>query len=144
MPGTVDLKWPTSPDVVISHAVILRIRRNQSSRSPKVKSVRASTPLPRSVEALSVYLAREGTEAGDWRLANVLVAQLQATHKQWIATTWLDAVAEYGHGAGPDQAIDDLLGSIGEYRSSLEEREAELGPAAIRDLMGLRQLLEPR
>jgi hypothetical protein len=61
--------------------------------------------------------------------------------REWVATTWLEGVLEYGNGATANDSLADLIVSIGEYRESLERREEDLGDSALRELSYLRRLI---
>jgi len=84
------------------------------------------------------------SEIGDWRLKSIILVQIRTTRKEWLATTWLEGIAEYGVGEGGSEAIIDLVVSLGEYRESLEKREVNLGDSARRELDYLRRLIERR
>jgi hypothetical protein len=58
-----------------------------------------------------------------WKLAQDLGIDLKYDHGFVIATYVL--VDEYGHGASAQQAINDLLTSLVDFRESLERQVAE-------------------
>ena len=101
------------------------------------------TPRPRGAETVAVFTAVAGTPAGDWQLKLPLIVEARPARREWMATTWLEGVQEYGHGADLAHAFADLLSSIGEYLTSLEAHEPALGEQAIRELAYLRRLLGP-
>ncbi len=91
----------------------------------------------------SIYLAK-GWQLGNWQLASGLLVALQQTTSQIVVATWLETVEEYGIGATPEEAIADLISSLGEYKESLGKRREQLGPSALRDLVCLQKLIERR
>ena len=112
---------------------------------PLVLHKPVKTPNPRKADSLTVpaYLViSNDSQIGDWRLKSVMVVQLRRTRKQWLATTWLEGVAEYGTAETDGEAITDLVVSLGEYRESLEKREKKLGDSARNELAYLRNLIE--
>jgi len=93
---------------------------------------------------LTVFTLPRDSEIGDWRLKSIILAQIRHTRKEWLATTWLEGIAEYGVGEDTSDAIIDLVVSLGEYRESLEKQEANLGDSAQRELDHLRRIIERR
>ncbi len=115
--------------------------------SPHIEFVvhRAGSTLTRvKPNALTVLaLPKDSTIAG-WKLKSVILVRIRYTRKQCVAITWLEGIAEYGAGERESEAITDLVDSLGEYRQSLERREAHLGDLARKELDYLRKLVEPR
>lgn len=101
------------------------------------------TPVPRRLDTLTVLAVPRDTEIAGWLLRSVLLVQLRRSRKEWVATTWLERLAEYGSGETDVEAIKDLVVSLGEYRESLERRESKLGEPARKELVALRRLIEP-
>ena len=117
-----------------------------SQTSPEVKLVLPKpgrTPNPRKLESLRVLAVPPGTDIAGWLLKSVLLVQLRRARKEWLAVTWLEGIGEYGTAETDDEAIADLVVSVGEYRASLEKREKKLGDSALRELAYLRRLIEP-
>ena len=114
--------------------------------SPEIKLVAGhkpgKTPNPRKLDSLTVFPLPADSTLNNWRLKSVIVIQLRRARKQWLATTWLEGVAEYGTGETDSEAITDLVVSLGEYRESLEKREEKLGNPARNELKTLRNLIE--
>lgn len=81
---------------------------------------------------------------GDWELAGDLVVEIQTSGEKVLAVARHLAVEEYGAGASLEEAVQDLLTSLSEYRESLEEREARLGAPAVADLAILRSIIRWR
>lgn len=77
-----------------------------------------------------------------WRLKSTLLVQINSTRKEAVATTWLEGVAEYGVAKNENEAMRDLIVSLGEYRESLEKRKKSLGDSAKKELECLRKLIE--
>ena len=78
---------------------------------------------------------------GDWELTADLVVEIQTAGENVLAVSHLLTVEEYGEGASVEEAVQDLLTSLSEYRESLEEREARLGASAAADLTKLRGII---
>ena len=78
---------------------------------------------------------------GDWELTADLVVEIQASGEEVLAVSHHLTVEEYGEGASVEEAVQDLLTSLSEYRESLEEREARLGVSAAADLAKLRGII---
>lgn len=77
---------------------------------------------------------------GCWELATDLTVSVQASREEVLANTHM-TVQEYGVGSTLDEAIQDLLTSLSDYRESLEAREKTLGKEALKDLGQLRALI---
>lgn len=78
---------------------------------------------------------------GDWELAGDLVVEIQTSGEEVMAIAHHLAADEYGAGASLEEAVQDLLTSLSEYRESLEEREARLCVSAAADLAKLRGII---
>ena len=101
------------------------------------------TPGYRKMNSLTVLsIPRDSTVAG-WHLKSLLVVQISHKRKELVATTWLEGVAEYGTAKNENEAIADLIVSLGEYLEVLEGRENNLGDSARNELDCLRRLIEP-
>ena len=107
-------------------------------------SAYSTTSTPRLVgdEALTLITVLRDSIIGDWRLVDSLVGQVQRGPNKVLATTWLEGLVEYGEGRTDAEAIEDLVVSLGEYRESLEQREARLEESAAIDLKCLRRIVE--
>ncbi|MBI4298531.1 MAG: hypothetical protein HY666_02070 [Chloroflexi bacterium] len=100
------------------------------------------TPLPRAIETLTTFPLLATSVIQNWRLKATLMVQLRHKHKMWSATTWLEGVAEYGTGKTADEALVDLIVSLGDYLESLKKRKARLGASALEELKHLESLIE--
>ncbi len=80
---------------------------------------------------------------GCWELTGDLLIEIQTSWEEVLAITYL-TLQEYGAGTSFENAVQDLLTSLSEYRESLEEREERLGAPAIADLEKLRSLIRRR
>lgn len=98
-----------------------------TSQTPNVPMV---LPIPRD------------TQVAGWRLKSLLLVQTKPARKGWVATGWLEGIAEYGTAENETDAITDLVVSLGEYKEALEKREEGLGDSARRELDYLRKLIE--
>ena len=78
---------------------------------------------------------------GDWELTADLVVEIQTSGKKVLAVSHHLTVEEYGEGTSVEEAVQDLLTSLSEYRESLEEREARLGSSAAEDLAKMRSII---
>ena len=122
----IELKSETSPEIIfVMHNPGKTLTRGRSN-------------------TVTVLTLPRDSEIGDWRLKSIILVQIRTTRKEWLATTWLEGIAEYGVGEGGSEAIIDLVVSLGEYRESLEKREVNLGDSARRELDYLRRLIERR
>lgn len=101
------------------------------------------TPNLRKADSLTVFAIPQDTSIKGWHLKSALLGHLRPVRKQWIATTWLEGVEEYGTGKTESEAVVDLVTSLGEYRLSLEKREKNIGELTKRELGYLRRLIEP-
>lgn len=75
-----------------------------------------------------------------WELTTDLTVIVQSSQKEMLARTD-NTVREYGVGTSLDEAIQDLLTSLSDYRESLEAREKTLGEEGLEDLRLLRALI---
>ena len=82
------------------------------------------------------------TSIAGWHLKSLLLVEITPADMEFVATTWLEGVAEYGTGETEADAKTDLVVSLGEYREALEERQDKLGDSALRELDYLRKLIE--
>lgn len=78
---------------------------------------------------------------GSWELAGDLVVEIQTSGDEVLAVAHQLAIEEYGAGPSLEEAVQDLLTSLSEYRESLEEREAKLSAPAVADLAKLRSII---
>ncbi|MBI4330750.1 MAG: hypothetical protein HY673_05685 [Chloroflexi bacterium] len=105
--------------------------------SPKIRyTVRRPRGTPRVVALPPDFVL------GGWRSKSTILVQITYTQKETLATTWLEGIAEYGVAKGENEAVTDLVISLGEYRECLEKRETNLGDSARRELEHLRRLIE--
>ena len=79
----------------------------------------------------------------DWELASFLLVEIRSSPTEILAITRL-TVEEYGEGHTRQEAVVDLLRSLGDYRRSLEVREERLASEGREDLQMLRQLIRPK
>lgn len=93
-------------------------------------------------ESLTLVALLEGWEYGRHRLGSILLVQLRTSRDGVLATTYLEA-EEYGWGRTEEEAILDLMTSLGEYLESLEAREGQLAEPTFVDLERLHQLFRP-
>ena len=82
--------------------------------------------------------------SGDWELAADLVVEIQTSGQKVLAVAHQLTVEEYGSGTSLEEAVQDLLTSLPDYRESLEEREERLGAPAVADLARLRKVIRRR
>ena len=78
---------------------------------------------------------------GNWELTADLLVDIHTSREEVLAVSHHLTVEEYGEGASVEEAVQDLLTSLSEYRESLEEREARLGASAAEDLAKLRGII---
>ena len=88
-----------------------------------------------------LYFIRAGHSwDGCWELDADLHIEVNTSSEEAAIVTCLN-LQEYGMGDSLESAITDLLTSLSDYYQSLESREANLAPSAIKDLHMLRRLL---
>lgn len=117
-----------------------------SETSPEIKITFykiGTTRIQRRQSSLTVLAIPKDTEISGWRLKSVMLVQVSCTRKESVATIWLENVVEYGVGKEDNEAIIDLIVSIGEYKQSLEKLEKKLGDSSRKDLENLCKLIEP-
>ncbi len=100
------------------------------------------TPNPRKPDTLTVFALSSG-DVGAWNLKSVLIVQLRRSRKRRIASTWLAGITEYGDGDTDENAITDLVNSLGDYREGLKKRKGKLGASAREELRQLERLIGP-
>ena len=89
-----------------------------------------------------IYVIPRGHTWDDsWELAADLHIEVNTPAEEPVVVTCLDP-QEYGTGDSLDSAIEDLLTSLSDYYQSLESREANLAPSAVKDLHTLRAYLK--
>ncbi len=101
-----------------------------------------STPYLKKVSSLTVLTISRDTPIAGWKFKSILLVRIQDSPDESIATSWLEGVLEYGTGKGHQEAIEDLVVSLGEYLESLEKQYDILGDSARRELDTLRKLIE--
>ena len=99
------------------------------------------TPSLRKSNALRLISLLKDSEIAGWHLKSILLVRIYPRRKQSSATTWLEGVVEYGVGKEDNEAIVDLVTSLGEYWEALEKREANLGDEPRKELDSLRNLI---
>ena len=102
-----------------------------------------TTRTQRRQSSLTVLAIPGGTKISGWHVKSVMLVQVSRTRKESVATIWLENVVEYGVGKKDNEAIIDLIVSIGEYKQSLEKLKKKLGDSSRKDLENLCKLIEP-
>ena len=103
----------------------------------------AATPDTPNVESVTLSPLHKGFEVGSWRLRSLLLTEVHVTQNSVVALTYLSGASEYGSGQTPEEALRDLVVSLGEYRQTLEVRRDRLGESTRRDLEVLEGQVEP-
>ena len=135
----------SSPEVTIRLRFSPEIRL-ESHSSPKIRfqSLQSASTLTRGNASTLTVLALPGdAKIAGYLLKLVILVQIRRTSTEYLATTWLEGLEEYGMGETESEAIADLVVSLGEYRESLERREPSLGHLARMELDHLRRVIEP-
>ena len=96
---------------------------------------------PGHTEAITAMPLETGYAAKGWELLSSLTIQIRTTSDRVIVETWLESLFEYGTGSSNEEAIADLVVSIGEYLELLEARQPELGDIALKEFAHLRRLV---
>ena len=129
------IHWDITPSVPLSVPSVTHL-------GPEYHSFPAArTRYGRVPDSNFVISIPRGTKVDDWSVDAVIVVQMRRVRKEWVATTWLEGVIEYGNGASADDSLADLIVSIGEYRESLERRAKHLGDSALSELSYLQRLI---
>ena len=93
--------------------------------------------------SLELFYLHKNFSWDDWELASFLLVQVRSSLTEVLAIARL-TVEEYGEGQTHEDAVLDLLRSLGDYRRSLEVREDRLASEGREDLKILRQLMHPK
>ena len=126
----------TSPDIPLG-----KVSQSKPLRYRTTK--RTGTLAARYTNSIAVIPLQARSVLGDWRLKLVLVVRVQQVRRNWLATTWLERdLEEFGTGDTVDEAIQDLIDSIGEASEVLERRRAGLADSAIKQLDVLNRFVE--
>jgi len=83
-----------------------------------------------------------GDMFGRWRLRGGLTVRLQTIEDGWLADTMVGPLAEYGVGPTEDDAVADLVSSLGDLLTSYTRYAEELHPHALAELTALREYVE--
>jgi hypothetical protein len=102
----------------------------------------AGTPKLGRIESVTVLALPKDITVGVWHLNSIIIVQLRSIPKGWLATIWLDDIAEYGTGVTEADAVSDLVDSLGESLESLERRKHKLGDSAQEELAKLYSIID--
>ncbi len=92
-------------------------------------------------ETLSLLVFPGGEKLTEgFKLKSPLLVELRTSVDGVLAVTYLET-QEYGWGNTEQEAVQDLISSLVEYLSSLEEQEDMLGAPTTSDLVKLRALI---
>lgn len=107
-------------------------------------SLYATTEAPSlgPTETVTVVSLLAGHIVGGWELTGSILGQILRGPDRVLAMTWLEDIVEYGESATDEEAIEDLVVSLGEYRDFLERRKGRLEESAAIDLNCLRRLIK--
>ncbi len=75
-----------------------------------------------------------GRGGGGYELKANLPVKIERTPEDWTARVEVECLYEWGEGKTEEEAISDLVCSLGEYRLSLMDFKDELGECPARDL----------
>lgn len=75
-----------------------------------------------------------GRRGGDYQLKAELTVEMEHSSEGWAATVEVEGLYEYGWRATEEEAIDDLVRSLGDYKLWLIERKSNLADCSARDL----------
>ena len=83
----------------------------------------------------------KGTTIHKYIFQSVLLVQLRQTQEGVLAETWLEGVNEYGTGQDVNEAVTDLIVSLGEYLEVLKEQQNRLSDSAKLEYDTLNKLI---
>lgn len=149
IPQTISNELPasaffSSPDIHVeaSPTPICQIYWRTSVEVKRVVYKSAGTPKLGRIESVTVLALPKDITVGAWHLNSIIIVQLRSIPKGWLATIWLEDIAEYGTGVTEADAVSDLVDSLGEYLESLAKRKHKLADSAREELAKLSSIID--
>ena len=101
-----------------------------------IESTKSVTDTDEEPEILARYtkVLPRGRRGGDHQLKAALTVEIEHSSEGWAATVEVECLYEYGWGGTEEEAIDDLVCSLGDYKFWLTERKGNLADCSARDL----------
>ena len=101
-----------------------------------IESTKPVTDTDDEPEILARYtkVLPKGRRGCHHQLKADIPAEIEHSSEGWAATVEVECLYEYGWGATEEEAISDLVCSLGEYRLSLLDYRKELGGCSERCL----------
>lgn len=101
-----------------------------------IESTKPVTDIEDDPEILARYTKAlpKGSRGGNYLLKADLTVEIERSSEGWAATVEVECLYEYGWGATEEEAIDDLVCSLGDYRLWLIQRKGNLADCSARDL----------
>lgn len=136
--------FSSSPNILMEArpTPICQIYWRTSLEIKRIDYKSARTPKLGRIESVTVLALPKDITVGVWHLNSIIVVQLRSIPKGWLATIWLDGIAEYGTGVTEAGAVSDLVDSLGEYLESLEKRKHKLGESPREELAKLHSIID--
>ena len=75
-----------------------------------------------------------GRRGGEYQLKADLTVEIEHSSEGWAATIEVECLFEYGWGSTEEEAIADLVCSLGDYKRWMIERKGNLADCSARDL----------
>lgn len=101
-----------------------------------IESTKPVTETEEEPEILARYtkVLPKGLRGGDYKLNADLTVAIEHSLEGWAATVEVECLYEYGWGGTEEEAIDDLVRSLGDYKLWLIERKGNLADCSASDL----------
>ncbi len=97
-----------------------------------------------ALEVTSVWVPQERCKLDQWELIQGFIVEYHRESGDVIAVPRLETVDEYGIGKSEEEALDDLISSLAEYREVLEKHEGTWAERETSELESLRGLIKRR
>ena len=101
-----------------------------------VESTKPATESDDEPEILAQYtkVLPKGCVSKGYELKKDVTVEVEHSSEGWAATVDVECLFEYGWGETEEEAIDDLVSSLGDYRLWLIDRKSDLAGCSARDL----------
>ena len=101
-----------------------------------IESTKPVTDTDDEPEVLARYMKvlPKGRRGCRHQLKADLTVEIERSLEGWGATVEVECLYEYGWGGTEEEAIDDLVSSLGDYKLWLIERKGNLADCSARDL----------
>ena len=101
-----------------------------------IESTKPITDTDDEPEILARYtkVLPKGRRGCHHQLKADLPVEIKQTSEEWFATVEVECLYEWGVGEREEQAIDDLVCSLGDYKLWLDKHRGSLAECSARDL----------